>query len=167
MIKVYQTIVDKNHGNCMQAAIATLFSRKLEEVPNFIELDSWFSALCKTAIDNGYDYEGMLHNKNYTRLWHPTDECFKKGRWHRPSIMTKKALYKHEGVNGLFYAAVLSPNNFNWGEGIMATHAVIIDRDYNVVFDPNHQYDNILEYPLKSLLGYNGIINVDIINPIK
>lgn len=30
MKEVYQTIMDSIHGNCMQAAIATLFEKKLE-----------------------------------------------------------------------------------------------------------------------------------------
>ena len=38
MTKAYQTIIDKSHGNCMQAAVASLFDKKLEEVPNFIEM---------------------------------------------------------------------------------------------------------------------------------
>ncbi len=165
MIKVYQTIIDKGHGNCMQAAIASLFDKELDEVPNFIEHDGYFKPLHKFIDGIGYSYEGMLHNKKYTQLWTPTHFCFKEKRWHAPSIMTPRKLYKDEGVNGLFYAGVLSPKFFKWSDPI--THAVLIDKDYNVVFDPNPGYEEILEYPLTDILGYNGIIDVLLINPKK
>ena len=167
MKKVFQTIVDNKHGNCMQAAIATLFNKKLEEVPNFIEQDEYFKPLHKFITDNGYSYDGILYNKNYTNLLSPSQSCFKKVIWSKHSVITKKRLYKENGINGLFYAGVLSPKYFNWSSGTTITHAVIIDRDYNIVHDPNYDYKNILEYPLKNLLGYNGIIDVLLINKIK
>lgn len=40
MIKVYQTMVDRGHGNCMQAVIASLLEKPLEEVPRFLEQES-------------------------------------------------------------------------------------------------------------------------------
>jgi len=165
MKKVYQTIVDRGHGNCMQAAIASLFEKDLDDVPNFIEFESWFSPMYKFLIKNGYDYHGMLHNKNHTILNTPSHECFNELKWHRQSIMTPKKLYKEQGVNGLFYAGVLSPKYFNWSD--QTTHAVIIDRDYNIVHDPNKEYNDkkFRQYPLTSLLGYNGIIDVMLINP--
>ena len=163
MIKVYQTIVDAGHGNCMQAAIASLFDKKLEEVPNFIEDDGYFKPFYKFINENGYDYQGMLHNKKYSELCTPTHFCFNEKRWHRASIMTPKKLYKEQGVNGLFYAGVLSPKYYTWSG--QTTHAVLIDKDYNVVFDPNEGYENLLEYPLTDILGYNGVIDVMLVNP--
>lgn len=168
MKKVYQTIIDIGHGNCMQAAIASLFDLELEEVPNFIEFkDGWFSSMYKFLTENDYDYHGMLHNKKYTTLCTPTHECFNELKWLKRCIMTPKKLYKEEGVNGLFYAAVLSPKYFTWSGH--TTHAVIIDRDYNIVHDPNKEYNTkkFRQYPLTSLLGYNGIIDVMLINPKK
>lgn len=164
MKKIYQTIIDKKIGNCMQAAIASLFDKELDEVPNFIleSEDKWFNSMYNFMKENGCNYNGTLHNKNYSTLWHPTQNCFKETKWHRPSIMTKKALYKHNGVNGLFYAGVLSPKFFSWQEP--ATHAVIIDRDYNVVHDPSPAYQKILGYPLENILRYNGIVDVMLIN---
>jgi hypothetical protein len=165
MIKVYQTIVDKGHGNCMQAAIASLFELPLNDVPNFIELkDGWFSTMYNFISEHNAEYHGLKFNRNYTTLWHPTEQCFKVEKWHRPSVITKKCLYKENGINGLFYASVLSPKYFNFFSGNSATHAVIIDRDFNVVHDPNPEYQNILKYPLTTLLDYNGIIDVTIIN---
>lgn len=45
MKNVFQTVVGNGvktseRGNCMQAAIASLFDLELYEVPNFIELDN-------------------------------------------------------------------------------------------------------------------------------
>lgn len=168
MNKVYQTIVDKGSGNCMQAAFASLFDKKLEDVPNFIEIkDGWFKVLWDFLHKNDYEYNGMLHNKKYTTLCTPTHECFNELKWHKRSIMTPKKLYKEEGVNGLFYAAVMSPKYFTWRD--YTTHAVIIDKDYNIVHDPNEEYNakEFKQYPLTSILGYNGVIDVMLINPKK
>jgi hypothetical protein len=166
MRKIFQTIVDKRHGNCMQAAIASLFDLELEEVPNFIEYQNWYTPLMKFLPEQGYHYDGMLHNKSYVMLCTPTHECFKELKWHRPTMVTKKKLYKEQGVNGLFFASVLSPKYFNYTSGFTATHAVLIDKDYNIVHDPNPAYQEILNYPLANLLGYNGIIDVYLINPV-
>ena len=152
-------------GNCMQAAIASLFDLSLEDVPKFIEFDSYYKPLKGFLLKRGYDYFGMLWNRNYTTLNTPTHECFNERKWHFPSIMTPKKLYKESGVNGLFYAGVLSPGCFKWSD--QATHAVIIDKDYNVVHDPNPNYKDVLDYPLTSLLGYNGITDVFLINKSK
>ena len=168
MTPVFQTIVDKDHGNCMQAAIASLFDLKLEDVPNFKELgDNWFSEMYSFVQTQGYKMEPQIFNKGYSTLCTPTFDCFKKAIWHRASIMTPKRLYRESGVNGYFYAGVYSPNNFRLQDSIPYTHAVIIDRDYNIVHDPNPAYKDILGYPLRSLIGYNGVIDVNIINPIS
>ena len=168
MTPVFQTKVDKDHGNCMQAAFASLFDLKLEDVPNFIELgDKWFSEMYSFVKTQGYEYETMLHNKVYSTLTTPTHECFNKVHWHRPSIMTPKCLYREQGIHGYFFATVLSPKYFNWHSGSASCHAVIIDRHFNVVHDVSPEYQNILSYPLSKILGYNGVINVYIINPIK
>jgi hypothetical protein len=66
----------------------------------------------------------------------------------------------------LFFASVLSPKYFNYTSGFTATHAVLIDKDYNIVHDPNPAYQEILNYPLANLLGYNGILDVYLINPV-
>ena len=165
MKKVYQTIIDENKGNCMQAAIASLFDLELNDVPNFIGFESWFSPMYKLIQEQGYDYHGMLWNKYYNKLWHTKKDCWEKPKYHRGHIVTPKRLYREEGVNGLFYAGVLSPKYFSWGARKDTTHAVIIDKDYNIVFDPNKEYKKLYQYPLADLLKYNGIIDVMIINP--
>lgn len=114
MIKVYQTIVDPIKGNCMQAAIASLFELSLEEVPNFIELgDEWAFTFKKFYENKGYSY-GILN---------PSSRVSKE--------LIKKALNFDGGVNGYFYASVPS-KLFKDG-----SHAVIIDSSLEVVHDPN------------------------------
>jgi hypothetical protein len=165
MIKVYQQFVDHNKGDCMQAVIASLLEKTMDEVPKFIETESWFSTLRHYIIQNGYDYDGMIHNKYYSQLWQTKADCFKKPKYHRQSMMSPKRLYREPGINGLFYAGILSPKYFSWGAREDTTHAVIIDRDYNIVHDPNPEYANLYMYPLANLLRYNGVIDVYLINP--
>lgn len=164
MNKTYQTVVDKGKGNCMQAAIASLFDKSLEEVPNFIESnESTFKLLYEFIKKNGYTYNGYIHNKVYSQLCSPQFGCLKKEKFLRRTIITPKKLHKEQGVNGLFYASVLSPKYFNWETH--TTHAVLIDKDYNIVFDPNPLYEYLLQYPLANILGFNGVVTVLIINP--
>jgi len=168
MKKVFQTIIDKDHGNCMQAAFASLFEVELSEVPNFIELkDNWFRELYKFITDRRYDWEGQIHNKLYQSLWNTQKDCFEIPKWRRSQIMTPRSLYKEPGVHGYFYAGVLSPANFNLIDGRNYTHAVIIDRDYKIVHDPNPNYQHLIGYPLAKLIKYNGIIDVALINQKK
>lgn len=166
MNKVYQTIVDKGHGNCMQAVIASLLELPLEEVPHFLEFgDHWFSEMHKCLNAHGYDYDGMIHNKYYNQLWQTKADCFKEPKYHRPSLMTPKRLYREEGIKGYFFASILSPKYFSWGERSDIHHAVVIDKDYNIVHDPNEVYKDLYMYPLANLLRYNGITSVYLINP--
>ena len=113
MTPVYQTVIHKGHGNCMQATIASLFDLTLDEVPNFIELDcDWFNVMGKMYSDRGYDLC-----------------CFNpRGRIE----LVKEVLKVDKGVNGYWYASVAS---IFFGNDV--THSVIIDKDLNVVHDPN------------------------------
>ena len=113
MKKVYQTTVDKDHGNCMQAVVASLFDLELNEVPNFIEINKWFFEMEKFFESHGY-----------------TDICnIYKGRHGLEEL--KKIAKFDKGVNGYFYATV----NSKFFEGV--THAVVVDIDLNIVHDPN------------------------------
>lgn len=164
MQKIYQTIIHKNHGNCMQAALASLFELPLDLVPNFVEIKDWFKVFYAFISDNGYDYDGMLHNKYYTILCNPIGGCFDKWKFKKAITMHKNSLLEEKGIKGLFFASVLSPKHFGL-QMPHTTHAVIIDRNYKIIFDPNPEYGLIKEYPLNQLLKFNGIINVYLINP--
>ena len=161
MKKIYQTIIDRGKGNCSAAVLASLFERDINDIPD-VTGEGWFSMLWKYIKSEGFVYEGMFHNKNYTRLMNPTGECFKDVKYLSSNIITPSKLQNHSGVNGYFYAAVLSPELFNWTD--QTTHAVVIDKNYNIVHDPNPNNKNILRYPLSNMMGYNGIIWVMLIN---
>lgn len=167
MIKVYQKIVERHTGDCMCAVIASLFETKLKEVPNFKEFgDSWFQPFWDFLRINQYTYDGCIYNRKYSALCTPTHECFNTPNYDDKVILTPTKLHEEKGVGGYFFASVFSPKYFNLHSGFTATHAVVINRDYNIVHDPNPAYEMLLNYPLASVLDYNGIIDVMLINPI-
>jgi len=115
MKKVYQKLVDKDHGDCMQAVVASLFELELDEVPKFIELGGdWHSAMWNFFVERGY-------NRICTITRHRHDE----------DGFLQKVAHFDGGVNGYFYASVKSKTY----EGV--GHAVVVDEDLNVVHDPN------------------------------
>lgn len=158
MIKVYQTIIDVKHGNCMQAVIASLFELPLDAVPHFKEEESWFGSLYKFVQLYGYDIQGTLYNK--------TDGLISG------TLLEKYAdrftdIKEMEGVKGYFYAGVYSPKYYQLSEHRKdsATHAVIIDKNFNIVHDPNPENEGLKKYPYADEIGYNGICDVLMINP--
>lgn len=163
MTKVFQDKFGRGEGNCMQAAVASLFDMELHEVPHFLLMkEDWFQAMWEVAKSRGYTYSHMLNNPK--RL----------GAWGKDRF---EELQEEEGVNGYFYAAVYSPKLFCPQElcsddpsVIAATHAVIIDKDCNIVHDPHPEYQHIKQYPLHTHLGYNGVVYTyvfkKIINPL-
>lgn len=114
MNKILQTIVDKGNGNCLQAVVASLFEKDLEEVPHFIQYKSeWFDRLSTFFQENGYDGVMVINPNNV------------------PEKQLKLAMEYDGGVNGYWCASVPS-QTFETG-----THAVIVDKDLNIVHDPN------------------------------
>ena len=113
MKKVYQTIVDRGNGNCMQAVVASLFEKELDEVPHFLEAgDKCFTTTYEFFREQGYDITPFNPKKEEMKL-------------------NLELLEYDNGINGFFYATVLS-QTFKDG-----THAVVIDKNLNVVHDPN------------------------------
>lgn len=114
MKRVFQSRIDKKHGTCMQASIASLFEMFIEDVPNFIELeDEWYNTLVRFYKDRGYGHICSFNPRGEMEL-------------------TKQVLEHDGGVNGYWNASVES---INLGSEI--THAVIVDKNLNVVHDPN------------------------------
>lgn len=154
MRKVYQRIIDPGHGDCMQAAIASLFDDEYENVPPFIELGNNMSKAFDEYVDSkGYYLKKQLHNYKFQLLMDPTGECIKKPAFNKKYVLNHLNL--NDGIGGYFYCAVLSPKYFSWQD--MCMHAVICDKNLNIVHDPNIAYKNILAYPLSSLIDCNGI----------
>jgi len=166
MKKVYQKILDKYNGDCMQAAIASMLELELNEVPPFVTFgEEYWDVLVKFLKSKGYKLSKWMYNDNYDILKNPTARCYKDIE--NECILTDTLLYGYTGINGLHFASVLSPNNFNYKDDFWTTHAVVIDKDYNIVHDPNPKYKYIKEYPLAKLLGFNGVIFIFVINKIK
>lgn len=146
MTPVYQTIVDPISGNCMQAAYATLFDIKLEAVPNFVSPEihqKWGFVLRDFLKRLGYKETSHLYS-------HSQIEELKLER-----------IKDYEGVNGFFYASVHSPKFNPEGKHGGNGHAVIVDKNLNIVWDPNPNNVDI-KYPLSDN-GYNGILKIDVI----
>jgi hypothetical protein len=162
MIRVYQTIVDKGTGNCMQAAIASLLNLQLNDVPNFKELGyDWFSALNNLLNELGYEYEGCLYNYNAFRIINERKNV------ESADLRTRfNKIKEMEGVDGYFYASVYSPKYYNVNDNPPITHAVIINKSLDIVHDVNPEYVDIKSYPEQEKLKYNGILNIFMINPV-
>lgn len=152
MKKIYQTIIDPQIGNCMQAAIASLFDEELENVPNFISFgDNWYWEYIEYIKSKGYRLiSETLYNEKLS-----------------PDVINElsfKTLQNYEGINGLFYASVYSPKYNPTGKLGGTSHAVLIDKDFNIVHDPNP--NNIgIKYPHSEY--YNGIITIELYEKIQ
>lgn len=154
MTKVYQRNISNIDGDCMQAAIASLFDIRYEDTPAFIKYpDGYAHPLFKLIKDLGYDWNGYLHNA-------PDKENL------RPEY-SLAALHEYRGVNGIFYATVISPKYFDPTKDYkgQVTHAVLIDKNYNIIHDPNPENQALKEYPMAKELGYNGILHIILIDP--
>jgi hypothetical protein len=144
MIPVYQRFVDKDKGDCMQAAVAALFELPYDEVPKFIESKDPNHDYFQLALDKGYDVLGSLYNNSESKTIQ--------------RLQTEEHII---GIKGLFLAAVRSPKYY---EKFYTSHAVLVDKNYNIVFDPNPEYKDLTKYPGADKLGYNGILYVFMIN---
>ena len=160
MIKVFQDKYGPANGNCMQAALASLLELPLEEVPHFHSHgEDWFKPFFEFLQLKGYDYHGCPSN------------CKRLGHWGDEQMDAKLA--RSEGVDGLYYASVYSPGLFDRVQYICnpnyraPTHAVIIDKDFNIVHDPHPHYQGIKQYPLHEWIGFNGVIDIYYIEKIK
>ncbi len=156
MKKVFQRIVNPNNGDCMKAAIASLLDDEYDNVPNFIEHKNIEEVFDKYLDSKCYSCVNHLHNWKWQLLLNPTSECYSEQKFCSDLILNPLNLTN--GVDGYFYCAVLSPGYFSWDK--METHAVICDKNLNIVHDPNEAYKGIRSYPLASIIDYNGIIGL-------
>lgn len=163
MKKVFQKNIDKDNGDCIQAAIASMFELDMEDVPKFIEHGTkWFEVFWNFLKEHGYEYHGMRNNHIYDYISNPNDDCFKEVK--RSQLLDN--IKDIESVNGVYHASVLSPKYFSW-QGRWVTHSVLIDSDFNILHDPSPAYQNIRQYPLADVIGYNGVINYYMIEKSK
>lgn len=147
MKSVDQTIFCGQRGDCLRATIASLLELPLEEVPHFVEHDDYFGVLCDFMSKHGYEYSNYAINPN------------------RDMEQSVKETYEHfngelwEGgsVGGFYEATVYSPKLYTKEKPVC--HAVVIDKHFNIVHDPNPNYKGV-KYPEQDEIGYNGVIGV-------
>ena len=113
MIKIYQTIVDKGNGNCMQATVASLLELPLDDVPHFL-------------LKKNLGSYGMM---KFFWEW-GFEPCYINRGKYDTEFMCKIAKFDG-GVDGYFYGVVKSQTfEDTW-------HAVIVDENLNIIHDPN------------------------------
>jgi hypothetical protein len=157
MKKVFQTILagvnepKGKRGNCMQAVVASLLELSLDDVPNFIDSDLWWDDYVNFMKQEGYEYINVYYNPN----------AYKNDEIREESLINN--IKNHEGVNGYFKAVVASPKYWESEQG---THAVIIDKDLNIVHDPSPNYQDVIDYPEADEIGYHGIRQIWVFDKI-
>lgn len=159
MIKIYQTILGKN-GNCLQAVVASLFGFELQDVPHFTAYRKRWYIHFLNFIRIGCDYKGTIYNVRNLYLLSKTKAAMGEDKF--PVIKNNQ----EPGIDGLFIALVFSPKYFSFKDymrGKARMHAVIIDRNFEIIHDPNPNYKDIKEYPMYPIIGYNGIVEILII----
>ncbi len=163
MNKVYQRISDPRHGDCFKCAICTLLGLEYDDVPNYIEHENWLELAMATFDEHGYNMTGReLFNPNVMYLENPTDNIREDKKAYEPC--TLDAITPDMGINGLFLAGVYSPNYTTPNEHpIEHLHSVLCDINFKIVFDPQKEYEDVINYPYSKLIGYNGIRSIDII----
>lgn len=167
MTKVFQRISDPRHGDCYKCAIASILDLSYEDVPHFIEYgDDWLKMASEFFREHGYDYSGQeLYNPKVAFLENPQFNLY-EDTWMEDS-QTFNVLKPEYGINGLFMACVYSPKYTTPSEHpIDHLHSVICDKDFNIVFDPQPEYEKVKNYPYSRLIGYNGIRSIDIIKKL-
>jgi len=107
MKPVFQTICDREKGDCLRACVASLLELEIEQVPHFIRYKNWHAALHYFLAGFGIQFNGMrdLH----------------KGRI--PEL--------EDTITGLYIAQVPS---LNYKGG---THVVLMNNEGYVVHDPS------------------------------
>jgi len=167
MKKVYQRINDPRHGDCYKCAIASILDLDYDEVPHFIEFgDDWLIEAQKFFREHGYELGQELFNPRVAFLENPQFNLYENA-WMETEC-TFNVLKPEHGINGLFLACVYSPKYTNPSEHpIDHLHSVLCDIDYNIVFDPQPEYEKVKNYPYSRLIDYNGIRSIQIIRKIE
>lgn len=167
MKKVYQRIQDPQHGDCYKCTIASILNLEYEDVPHFIEFgEDWFTEAQKFFRQHGYNLtDNYLYNPNACYLENPTFNVYDDQK--PPFKATMLSIKPEYGIDGLFMASVYSPKYTTPNEHPMNhLHSVLCDINFNIVFDPNPEYEKVINYPYSKIIGYNGIRGIDIIKKL-
>jgi len=169
MKPTYQRVIHPTNGDCVKCCLCTLLDLEYDDVPNFAEHSNMWLYVINFCEKLGYEYNsGAYMNGKVQFLENPIDCCYNK------LIDTVDASHLYlqsakpeESYNGLFIAGVYSPGYTNINDHPSShLHCVLCDTDFNIVFDPNPNYQDIIRYPYSELIGYNGIRCIDIIKKL-
>ena len=163
--KVYQRKFDQHYGDCMKCCFCTLFNRKYEDVPNFIELGSeWYNSFRSALQTEGYKFGHSLYNYIYQKyLVFPLDSCFQDKELKTDAFISSVTLKTAGGVmiqgHKIMFASVFSLDYYKDEISIpmQSKHLVLCDENADIVFDPNPHYQKIIRYPFAEVIGYSGI----------
>lgn len=163
MKKVYQDNFNPgthgNPGNCWQAIIASMFELSLEDVPNFMAYgDDYWDVYINFLHKLGYTDAGQYRNPKRIGMYGDFEQF-------------RLQVSEIKSVNGCLSAVVYSPKYATPDiilnkDAVQPFHAVLIDKEFNIIHDPNPAYKDIKEYPFADWLGVNGVIAVDVITQL-
>lgn len=166
MKKILQKIVASDgSGDCVRSAIASIMDMEYNEVPDMSpNTGDQAGILMNFMSEHGYRYDGILYNKKYHILYYTNqfDYCKNGHNIGEEYILNTENISKLKGINGLFIATVFSPKFTIPYQGMFGHHQVICDSNFNIVFGPGPEYQELERYPLSDLIGYNGICMIDV-----
>lgn len=167
MRNIYQRIIDPIKGDCFKCTICAMLDLGYDDIPNVIEYEDWWQMAADIFAKHGYRLTPMyLYNPNVIYLEQPTCNVYEDIDMNQSQSL--RNITPEMGINGLFLATVYSPKYTNPNEHpITHLHSVLCDINYNIVFDPNPEYEKVVNYPYSKLIGFNGIRGIDVIEKIK
>ena len=147
MTPVFQTIIDSQVGNCMQASYASILDLPLEQVPHFLEepmedencdmrLRKWLQSLGLTDLNINIDEPEVFRHLLWSLMWSGTHYCI-------ASIESQK-------FKGCMHSVVAQINHF--------PDVLAVAHDPNPENEPYvlpkvdlNSWDFLKEYPIKSV----------------
>lgn len=125
MIRVQQQIVDPINGDCLRACVASLLELPIEKVPNFAKFSERFLIVFEDFMRIFGGYESSIVSQIIPGM------VFKDS--------VAEIFSSYGSISGLTIASVRS-NRYLDG-----VHAVIINENFQVVFDPTTDLDYSIE----------------------
>lgn len=99
MKPVHQTIFKPPHGNCLQAAVASLMELELDDVPNFMERgDDWEKCFERFALERGLQVV-MFDVGEIRGVWSPVGYHLITGKSPRGDYHHEVVGYRGEPVH--------------------------------------------------------------------
>lgn len=155
MKAVYQQIVDHEHGDCWKAAVASVLELNYDDIPILDPSTPNYFLMCRMFM-------GKMDLVIDRILWNGNLE----GDISKEVDFTN--LKDFSGFNGFFLATVASPAFHNPGMSAYMNvmsgngHSVVIDKDFNIVHDPNPNNRGLKKYPFADQIGHNGVVAVEL-----